>query len=168
MPIGELLFGSPGGFTQAPSGYSPEQQQALNTILQQALAGLQPQNLGQGFEPIEQHARQQFQQQTIPTIAERFSALGSGGSQRSSAFQQALGSAGAGLESQLAAQKAQFGQQQQGNLLNLLNLGLTPQRDYLYERPTSGLLGGLSGGVGMGAGSLLTLLLSQLLGGGLR
>lgn len=163
MAIGELLLGRPGRFTQAPSSYTSEQQQAMSDLLQQALSGLQ--NPSQGFEPIAQQARQQFNQQTIPSIAERFSALGA---QNSSAFQQALGSAGAGLESQLASQKAQFGQQQQGNLLNLLNMGLQPQQNYLYEPQTSGILGGLSGGAGLGVGSLLTLLLSQLFSGGPR
>jgi hypothetical protein len=61
------------------------------------------------FAPIEQQARTGFAQQTMPSIAERFSSLGSGGSQRSSAFPQALSQAGQGLEEQLAALRAQYG-----------------------------------------------------------
>ena len=43
-----------------------------------------------------------FHEKIIPGLAERFSSLGAG-AQRSSAFQQALGSAGADLEERLAA-----------------------------------------------------------------
>lgn len=77
----------------------------------QGLLGQLNQPFGQS--PIAQQARQQFQTQTIPTIAERFSSLGA---QNSSAFQNALGQAGVGLESNLAS----LGQQNQNQLLHLL------------------------------------------------
>ena len=113
--------------------------------LQQALSGLQ--NPTAGFQPQADLARQQFQQNTIPTLAERFSGLGSG-SQRSSAFAGELGQAGAGLESQLAALGSQYGLQQQGLLQNLLGLGLTPQKEHFYK---PGEEGALSRGLGIAA-----------------
>src|ERR1700684_1866670 len=64
------------------------------------------------FEPIAQQARTQFNTQTIPSIAERFASMGSGGSQRSSSFANALGSAGSGLEQSLAALRSQYGLQE--------------------------------------------------------
>jgi len=69
---------------------------------------------GEGFSPIEDQARRQFTTKTIPSLAERFTALGGG--QRSSAFPGALGSAASELESNLASLRAQYGERarQQG------------------------------------------------------
>ena len=55
---------------------------------------------GMDFEPLRQQAMTQFNTQTVPSLAERFTSLGGG--QRSSAFQGALGQAGAGLQENLA------------------------------------------------------------------
>jgi len=122
--------------------YSPEVQQALSTILQGGLGRLnQPQfDMNQNsqpfnFAPIANEARQNFAQQTIPSIAERFTGLGA---QNSSAFGQQLGQAASGLETNLASlgsqyglqnrgQEAQIGLQNQGQLiqyiLSLLGMG---------------------------------------------
>lgn len=135
-----------GFFTSTPrkveqlERFKPDQQQASSQVLQQALSGLQPQNFGKGFEPIAQQARTQFSQQTIPSIAERFTGLGAG-AQRSSAFPMALGQAGAGLEGNLAGQKAQFGLQQQGLLQNLLGMGLQPQFENLITPKDPSFMG---------------------------
>jgi hypothetical protein len=102
----------------------PDQIQFQQDALQRALSQLQ--NPQSGFAPIAQRAQQQFAQQTIPSIMERFSGLGSGGAQNSSAFAQTLGAAGAGLQSDLAAQGAQYGLQQQGLAQQLAQLGLSP------------------------------------------
>ena len=87
----ELNFNFPGyserktppGFTQLPSL-------------------LQPQT---GYGPIEERARRQFFERTIPTLAQRFSNLGG---IRSGGYQAALGRAGSDLESQLAAQRSAY------------------------------------------------------------
>lgn len=130
------FFGGQPAQTQFLQRFNPQQQQALSQILQQALGGLQ--NPSQGFEPIAQQARTQFQTQTIPGLAERFTAMGGG--QRSSAFQGALGSAGSALEQALAAQQAQYGLQRGGQLQQLLGFGLTPQYESLYHQRQPGLL----------------------------
>src|SRR5277367_3365282 len=65
------------------STLTPEQQQWQSQLGNQASQALQ--NPYEGFQPIENQARSQFQTSTIPSIAERFTSMGSGG-QRSSAF----------------------------------------------------------------------------------
>jgi hypothetical protein len=134
--------------------YTPQQQGAINQVLGQATQGLGQQNFS--FAPIAQQARENFQTQTIPGLAERFTALG-GGAQRSSAFQGALGQAGAGLESNLAALQSQFGLQQQNNLMNLLGIGLTPQFEHYYQNQPS-FMQSLTPGIGQGIGAAGTLL----------
>lgn len=63
--------------------------------------------------------QQQFEQQTIPGLAERFAGMGAqGGALSSSGFGQALGSAGGNLQSSLAQLKAQLQQQAAGNIAN--------------------------------------------------
>lgn len=128
--------------------FNPEQQAALSQILQQALGGLQEPSAG--FAPIAQQARTQFEQQTVPSLAERFTGLDG---QRSSAFSQTLGQAGAGLEQALAGQQAQFGQQQQQLLQQLLGLGLTSPFETGFQKQ---------------APSFLENLLPLLISGGLR
>jgi hypothetical protein len=102
--------------------YTPEQQSALNSLLSQGMQNYNPQ-------AIANQARTNFNQQTIPTIAERFTAMGGG--QRSSAFTGALGSAASNLEQSLAALQSNMGQQQ-------LQMGLTPQFENLYHERQPG------------------------------
>jgi len=54
-----------------------------------------------GLSAMSQNAINRFNSQTVPSLAERFTSLGSGGSQGSSAFSQAIGNAGADLNSNL-------------------------------------------------------------------
>lgn len=156
MAFGSFFTGSPASSQQFPV-LSPQQLNVKGAASNQALKMLQ--NLGgtTGFEPIAQQARTQFQTQTVPGIAERFTALGSGG-QRSSAFTGALGQAGAGLEEGLASLQSQRGM----DLLKLLlgtslspevETGITPEsegglgtflKQLLPYFPA--LLGGLFGG----------------------
>lgn len=174
MALQDFLFGSAAQTQQLPL-YNQEQMGALSQILQQALSGIK--NPQAGFEPIAQQARTQFQANTIPSLAERFTALGGG--QRSSAFQDALGQAASGLEQGLAAQGAQYGLQNQGYLQNLLGMSLRPQFENLYHPRQPGFLESLGGtaaqGLGQGLGLLSTggigqvggllALLQQLFGG---
>jgi len=166
----EGLFGGPGQVVQSPLLSGPQQQlqgltiQNLMQMLQQGQQG--PAQYQQAFAPIAQNARQNFQTDTIPSLAERFTALGGG--QNSSAFQGALGRAGAGLESELGAMGAQFGQQQQqldqSYLLNLLRLALAPQFETSYLPGKSGLFGGVGNAIGQGLGSAGPLLSLKYLG----
>lgn len=59
----------------------------------------------EAFSAFEAPYKRQFEEQIVPALAERFSGLGAG-AQRSSAFQQALGQAGASLSENLASLRA--------------------------------------------------------------
>lgn len=130
------------------SRLTPEQLGWQQQAGQQAIQGLQ--NPYEGFAPIANQAREQFQSSTVPSLAERFTSLGN--SQRSSAFQGALGQAGSGLESNLAALQSQYGLQNRGLLQQLLSQALTPSFDTIFQQHRPGFLesafGGLSGGLG--------------------
>jgi hypothetical protein len=132
------LLGNPELFQQIPK-YSPQTMQGLEQLFSQGLEGIQ--NPQAGFEPIAQQAQHRFQTQTVPGLAERFTAMGGG--QRSSAFQSSLGNAGSDLERNLAALGSQYGLQNRAGLLDQLKLGLTPSFETIHRPRQSGFLQGL-------------------------
>lgn len=144
---GRVNKGGGGSGVQQFQNYTPDQTKLMNLLGglgQKGVEGLigQQQN---SFDPIAKQAREQFNQQTVPGIAERFTQMGGG--QRSSAFGQQLGSAGANLDTNLAALRSQHGFQQQrlqqDLYNNLLQLGLKPQFENAF-------LGNGGGGGGIG------------------
>jgi hypothetical protein len=127
--LGGGWSGKSGKMKQAQRFTDP-QQSALNMLLSQGMQNMNPM-------ANEQRARSMFQQETIPSLAERFTSMGGG--QRSSAFQGALGRAGSDLESQLAGLRSQLGMQQ-------TQMGLTPQFENYYQAAQPGMLqGGMEG-----------------------
>lgn len=171
--IGDFLFGKAPQVKQI-NRFNPQQQGGLSQLLTQGLSGLQ--NPYAGFQPIAQRAINRFEQQGIPSIAERFSSMGNN-ALSSPAFASQLSQGRAGLESDLAAQEAQFGQQNISQLLQMLGMGLQPQFDNFQTQGQEGLLqqllptlgrlgmgalgGGLTGGFGglkQGLGSILEIL----------
>lgn len=149
LPSGDFWKGAPGGLLNI-NKFQPGQEGYLNSLLQQLQGGTQNLNLpGQptvasqlNFAPQAEQAQRQFNQVTVPGLAERFAAMGSG-DKGSSAFTNSLGAAGADLQSQLAALGSQYGLQQGGlhlqeqglqgtNLFNLLQQYLQPRQDNLY------------------------------------
>jgi hypothetical protein len=131
------------------------------------LNGLQGANKPFDFGPIEDEAKSNFKSQTIPSIAERFTALGSG--PNSSNFIGRLGAAGAGLNQSLASLKSNIGLQQRGQqqnfLTNLLSLGLTPRYQNAYQQEQPGFLESAGTPILQGLGQALPYLLPLLLGG---
>jgi hypothetical protein len=138
-PIGGFL-GSAGGNLLGQwfnGGQQNNQQQQMNQNpafydqLQQAQSGLlsqlqqRPQFQPVDINPYLQGARQEFNQQIVPGIAERFSGMGQGG-QRSSAFRNSLGAAGSGLAQKLAELQTSHAQDQQGRMMQ--NQGMDMQR----------------------------------------
>jgi len=127
--------------------YTPQQQGMQSRLAQLGIGGIEqlyPQMMQdpyKGFDALANEARTNFQQQTLPTIAERFTQMGA---QRSSAFPQQLGAAGAGLDQGLASMKSQYGQQMmgmQGNFLqSLLGSGLQQQFQPSYQQGSQGAL----------------------------
>lgn len=132
-----LFTGSEGKFKQTPNKFSPQQQQALNMLLTQGQQGLQ--NPLAGFAPIEQEARSRFQSQSLPGLAERFTALGGSSTAGSSDFAGMLSGAQSQFDQGIAALKAQYGMQNQQNALQLLQLGLEPQQEWYYDKGTEGV-----------------------------
>ena len=148
------MMGRKGKWSQQ-STMTPQQQGLANWAGQQGRQ--QVENPYQGFEPVAQRAQSMFQQQTVPSLAERFTSLGSGNALSSGAFTQQLQGAGTDLSEGLAALMSQYGLQQQGLGQNMMNMGLHPQFENVYTKggPSfmSGAMGGLSSGLGSMAGS---------------
>ncbi len=123
-----LIQGQAGKQPQVGQLGGQQFQGGIQQLLQQLL-GKQGQNRPDTFAPIENRARTQFEQSTIPSLAERFTSMGGDSKQGSSAFTGALGQAGAGLEQGLAALRSQYGLQERGQNTreNLANQGLLGQ-----------------------------------------
>lgn len=163
MSLWSFLFGKSQRTQQLPL-LNTQQQQVQNQFLQYLLQqlGQGAQGAEQGFAPIEELSRTQFREETIPGLAERFTAMGNG--QRSSAFQKALGQAGSGLETQLAALRGQYGLQRQGQLGQLLGLGLQPRTENILQPRQPGLFENLLTPVAGAAAQPLGMRLGTSLG----
>jgi len=129
MPsLKDFLFGSKEKIQQV-SQLTPEQQQMQNQLLQflgpllgqgsSFLSGLLDSSKG-GQEAFAAPYMRQFQEEILPGIAERFSAMDG---QSSSAFGQQLGKAGSGLQEQLASLQGNLGIQGMQSLMQMLGLG---------------------------------------------
>lgn len=140
----DFLFGK-GEKTQQFQRFTPQQQQVFNQILGGA-SGQLPQsfeflnsilsNDPEAIAKFEAPTRRAFEEQTIPSIAERFTGMGA---QKSSAFGQQLGEAGKRLEEGLGAQRSQLGFNALAQLQSLLGTGLTPQFENVLRPGQSGL-----------------------------
>lgn len=134
-------------FSQVPGGGQLGQFSALNPQqdqLQSQLLSLLSGQLGQnGNDPISDYAQQQFQQQGLPQLLERFTQGGS--TLQGSGVRNAILGAQSNLSGQLGASRHQM-------LQNLLGQALAPTSNQIYSPKESGgfsgLLKGLSGGVG--------------------
>lgn len=146
----EFAFGTPDQIQQVQN-YSPQQQGIMQLLQELGVYGLQ--NPYEGFEDISQQAHNQFSQDVIPGLAERFASLGNN-ALSSPAFQNRLGSASAQLQSDLASQKAQYGQQNVQQILQMLQMGLQPQFENVHRPKSNGLvqnaiLGGINAAPGL-------------------
>lgn len=158
MSLKSFLFGKKEKMQQVPT-MSGQQTDLLNMLLGN-LGGPMSSGLGNlasllggDTEAFEAPLMRQFQEQTVPSLAERFSSLGSG-AQGSSAFGQQLGAAGAGLMENLGALRGNLQMQGLGQLQGLLGTGLGQRTFENAFRPgTTGFLGGIAGGIGQGLGS---------------
>lgn len=155
MPsVQDWLFGSSPKLEKKDTGTAAQQQfggQDLISFLQQQLTnqggGFQQANqydqglLGNGpqaFNQFSQPYMQQFQEQMLPQIAERFAGMGA---LSSSGFGQALGGAASNLQAQLAQLFSQLQGQaagrQQGQFQNLSQVGLNYQPFAYHEKQGS-------------------------------
>ena len=177
LSLGSKFFEKKPKATQYP-GLAPEQVSLQNQLLSMLQGQLAPggtygqgqsylQNLLSGSptatSAFEAPHMRQFQEQTLPGIAERFSGLGAG-AQSSSAFQQQLGQAGASLQEQLASLRGglQLGGLGQalggpssllsGALASRFTTGLQPQQPGGLAEFLAPLLGGYGQGIGQQLG----------------
>lgn len=129
------IGGTPEGVEQY-STVTPEQESVLKFLQQLGVQGLE--NPYGGFAPLAQQATNEFYQQTVPSLAHRFTSLGNA-SLSSPDFASQLGQAGAGLQQNLAAQQAEYGQQNIGQILQMLQLGLNPYTENVFRPAQTGL-----------------------------
>ena len=120
------------------------------------------------FDKFEAPLQRQFEEQTIPDLANRFASQGSGGSLGSTGFRNQLAREGSNLHTNIAAlrgglqqqgvnQSLQYAQQPAQNYMNLLGIGTQPTQN-VYQGPTanplSNLFSGFSGGFSQGYGHM--------------
>jgi hypothetical protein len=186
MDIMDFLFGHKASYEQVPT-MDPQQMQ----LFQQLLSGLSGGNAGGGAmgsgmgflqnilsgdtSKFEAPLMRQFNEQTVPGLAERFSGAGAG-AQSSGAFGQQLGAAGAGLSENLGALRGGLQMQALGPLMQMLQTGMGAKPfETMYKPETQGFMGAMAPGIGQGLGmgltgggmgSMMSSLLKLLKGGG--
>lgn len=169
------------------STYTPNQQGSIDDILNsikgmkgggaQDITQNQNYNTGQNwlqglfndpsfFQQFEAPLQRQFQEQTVPDLANRFAGMGSGGSLGSTAFRNQLGREGSnlstnigalrgGMQQQAIPQLLGYSQQPFSNLMSLYQQALQPTQNQ-YQPPSAGPFGGalsaLLSAFGQGAG----------------
>lgn len=182
--FGEWLFGKPDKLKKVDTG-TKEQKALHNNILAQAMGMAQGGggydlaqqyfnnflggNQQEAFDQFSQPYLQQFQEQMLPQIAERFAG---GGALSSSGFGQALGGAASGLQAQLAQLfsqlQSQAAQQQYGQYNQLAQTGLNYQ-PFAYQKQagSSGFLAPLLGGIATAAAGPIGGAIGNVVGGGI-
>jgi hypothetical protein len=153
MPsLKDMWLGRDVQLQQKPTG-TPEQGQFNQNIIQQLMQMMQPGGAyGQSqdwlsglygpnaFKNFSQPYNQQFEQQVLPGIAERFAGFGANsGALSSSGFGQALAGGASDFQSKLAQLFSQLQMQASGQIgqqfNQLANTGLNYQPFAYYERP---------------------------------
>ena len=169
-PLGTPTFQSVPQQGNAWSGYDPQvmtsspytgnQQNLMNMLAQTGMQGLQSGRMPGGFDfgPIKQAYEQNYRQNIMPSIAERFASLGGEGAAGSSGFKASMIGGENQLQTQLAGMQSQYMQQMLPQLLQILMMGLRPQYEQQYMPGSGGASQALMGGVGQGIGMLPMLL----------
>jgi hypothetical protein len=130
----DFALGQSGGVEQYQN-LTPDQQSIIQYLMQLSQEGIE--NPYEGFDTISQQAQNQFNQQTVPSLAERFTSMGDN-SIYSPAFASQIGQAGAGLQGDLAAQRAQYGQQNKQQMIQTLLSLLQPRSENIYRPRQAG------------------------------
>ncbi len=126
----------------------------FDQVLQQLIDMLNPNSEQQ--KSFEDPYRQEFEQKTIPGLAERFAGAGAeGGALSSSGFGQALSSAGANLQTNLAQQTGQRRQDAMKQIMDLYQnmvQNTLSAEPYAYVNKQQG--GGMGGGTAQGLANI--------------
>ena len=118
---------------------TPFQGQVKGAAGNQAMQYLQQLGGGKfGQSPLALQALRNFETQTVPGLAERFTSHFGSGSQRGSGFQGALGQAGGELQGGLAALEQQFASQ---ILPQLFQSSLSPEFENAITQGDTGIVG---------------------------
>lgn len=157
----EWLTGSSGEMMQTPT--MTKEQQSMQNQLISSLFG--PQNAGtnllmqwlssnpEAMAAFEAPYKRQFEQETVPSIAERFAGMGSFGSGSGSGQNMAMAQAGRELSENLAALRGNLQQNALQQLQGYMQQGFTPAFENVYKPPSQGILQGAAGGIGQGIGT---------------
>ena len=190
LAAGGALAENAGGKNNArqSSTYNKGQLSAIDNILNQikGMGGQQDITQNQGyqagknwlsdlfndenfFNKFEAPLQRQFQEQTVPELANRFGSMGSGGSLGSTGFRNQLAREGSNLSTNIAAlrggmqqqgvnQQLQYAQQPFQNLLGLMQQALQPTQN-VFQPANQGFFGpilsSLAGGYAQGYGQKL-------------
>ncbi len=169
--IGRFLFGGRPKTHQVST--QTQGQQGLQQQLQQGLQGGQSNIPGMGylqqlmsddpsaFEAYEKPMMNQFNQEIIPGIAERFSGMGMG-SRNSGAFQQQVAGAAGRLSENLGAQRSNLRQGAMQQLMGMYGQAMQPSFQNIGQ-PNYGIVPGILGGMGAGAGYGMSNAFSRLM-----
>ena len=114
------------------------------------------------FENFEAPLKRDFEENTVPGLANQFAGMGSGGNLDSSAFRNQLAREGSNLHTNIAAlrggmqqnaipQLMQYAQQPFQNLMSMYNTALGPQPNNQYFPATPGPLGQIGASFAGGA-----------------
>lgn len=172
--MSSFLFGTPERFEQR-SRLGKEQQ----PLYQQMLAATQGRGAGGSFGQSSDYYRdllsnnsadfnafaapemRQFNEQTIPGLAEQFAGFGGSGSLDGSGFRNAAAGAGADLSERLGAIRAQLRQQGAQGLMGLGQQGLGDFNENIHRPATEGFLGSA---IGPALGAIGTAIGGPILG----
>jgi hypothetical protein len=109
------------------------------------------------FNNFEAPLQRQFQEQTVPELANRFAGMGSGGALGSTGFRNQLAREGSNLSTNIAAlrggmqqqaipQLLGYAQQPFSNMMSMMQNALTPTNN-TYQPASAGFAGGIAPGI---------------------
>lgn len=162
--LGAKNVGGTKGGMQQISTMSPQQQELMNQLygplaesmgmsfdkLKQLLSG-DP----EAFEAFEAPMMRKWEQEIMPSIAERFGGAGSHGMVSGSGLQQTLAQSGRELSEGMAALRANLQQNAMNQVGNYLNTAMGRQTENIYMQPTAGPFAGAFSGMGQGFGNYM-------------
>ena len=179
--LSTIIGSATGSSAEQQSSFSKGQKGGINDILQmiKGMKGAGDVTKNQGFQQgnewlmsmfndpeffknFEAPLQRQFQEQTVPDLANRFASMGSGGSLGSTGFRNQLAREGSNLSSNIAAlrggmqqnaipQLLQYSQQPFSNLMSLYSQALGQPMMNQYQPATMGAAGALAAPFAQGA-----------------